>query len=85
MPATLRITRILFHNFKAFEEFSISIQDVNLLVGPNNSGKSTIIGALRALDSAVRLARTRAPKKIFIGETGYIGYWIPADSLPISL
>ncbi|WP_291829107.1 AAA family ATPase [Bosea sp. (in: a-proteobacteria)] len=79
------IRRIAFSNFKAFASYSLALSDVNILVGPNNSGKSTIIGALRTLDAAVRLARTRAPSRLHIGETTAVGYRIPEESVPISL
>jgi hypothetical protein len=81
----VKITRIIFKNFKALGDFSLSLRDMNLLVGPNNSGKSTIISALRVLDSGIRLARTRAPAQVFIGEEAELGYRIPEDSIPISL
>jgi AAA15 family ATPase/GTPase len=51
-----RITSVQFENFKAFGHFSLSLDEVNILAGPNNSGKSTIIGAFRALDSAIKVA-----------------------------
>lgn len=81
----IRIRRIEFSNFKAFRKYSLSISEVNILVGPNNSGKSTVIGALRTLDAAVRFARSRAPARVFVGEESFIGYRIPDESVPISL
>ena len=59
-----RIRRIDFSNFKALGSYSFSLGEVNILVGPNNSGKSTIIGALRTLDAALRFARTRPPTRV---------------------
>lgn len=84
MPA-VQISSVKFDNFKAFGDFTLSLQNVNILVGPNNSGKSTIIGAFRALDSAIKIARSRAPARIHLGDRIQIGYHIPEDSLPISL
>jgi len=81
----VRIRRIEFSNFKALGSFTLTLGEVNILVGPNNSGKSTIIGALRTLDAAARFARTRAPARTYIGETVVIGYRIPEESVPISL
>lgn len=80
-----RIRRIEFQNFKALKAFSLLLGEVNVLVGPNNSGKSTIIGALRTLDAAMRFARTRSPSRIYIGDTVVLGYRLPNDSVPISL
>ncbi len=86
MPdAAVRVSRVTFRNFKALADFSLSLSDMNLLVGPNNSGKSTIIPALRVLDNGIRFARTRAPGPVFIGEESEIGYRLPEDSIPISL
>ncbi len=81
----VRIRRMEFSNFKALKSYSLSLQEVNILVGPNNSGKSTIIGALRTLDAAVRAALSRAPTRIFIGDKMVVGYRIPDESVPISL
>lgn len=80
-----RIRCVEFSNFKALGSYSLTLGEVNVLVGPNNSGKSTIIGALRTLDAAVRIARTRAPSRVYIGEAVVIGYRIPQESVPISL
>lgn len=81
----IRITSVLFENFKTFGHFTVSLDDVNILVGPNNSGKSTIIGAFRALDSAIKVARSRPPTRVFFGTGSEIGYRVPEASLPISL
>lgn len=50
-----------FHHYKAFKDFSISLDRFNILVGPNNAGKSTILGAFRILSEAIRKARSRNP------------------------
>ena len=83
--ARARIRRIEFSNFKALSRYTLTIGEINILVGANNSGKSTIIGALRTLDAAVRLAATRPPSRVYVGDTSYLGYRIPEDSVPISL
>lgn len=56
-----RFTSVRFRRFKAFEEYSISLKTFNVLVGPNNAGKSTILGAFRILAEAMRKARTKRP------------------------
>ncbi len=43
------INMLELRNFKAFEELSINISPITFLLGPNNSGKSAIIAALRLL------------------------------------
>lgn len=78
------ITSVRFRNFKAFADFSISLDRMNILVGPNNSGKSTIIGAFRVLAMGLRRAVARKPE--LLGNRNIIpGYRIPRSSLPISL
>ena len=58
---------------------------MNILVGPNNCGKSTIIGAFRLLDVGLRRARTRNPELV-LGPNGEVfGYRITSDQVPISL
>ncbi|MDR7224366.1 AAA family ATPase [Aminobacter aminovorans] len=85
MARVARIRRIEFANFKALSRYSLNLSEINILVGPNNSGKSTAIGALRTLDAAIRFARSRPPTRVYIGETAHIGYRIPNESVPISL
>ena len=78
------ITSVRFRNFKAFEDFSISLDRMNILVGPNNSGKSTVIGAFRVLSMGLRTAARRKPD--LLGNRHIArGYRIPRASLPISL
>lgn len=80
-----RIRGIEFSNFKALGNYSLTLGEVNILVGPNNSGKSTIVGALRTLEAAVRFARTRPPHRLNIEDGSVIGYRLPEESVPISL
>ena len=60
MGERLRITSIRFRNYKAFEDYSISLSPFNVLVGPNNAGKSTVLGAIRILSEGIRRARSRS-------------------------
>src|SRR5437870_694027 len=48
-----------FHRFKAFERFVLHLRHFNILVGPNNAGKSTILAAFRILAAAMRRALAR--------------------------
>lgn len=43
------ITSIEIKNFKAFDHASLGLGSINILLGPNNSGKSSIIAAPRML------------------------------------
>jgi energy-coupling factor transporter ATP-binding protein EcfA2 len=58
--ASLRITSVSFKHYKAFSKFQIALQEFNVLVGPNNAGKSTLIGAFRILAEGLRRARARS-------------------------
>ncbi len=58
------ITSIHFRNYKAFRDYSVSLNDFNVLVGPNNAGKSTVLGSLRILSEALRKAHSRTPEWI---------------------
>ncbi|MFL6207294.1 MAG: ATP-dependent nuclease [Pyrinomonadaceae bacterium] len=83
-PAT--ITSVEFRNFKALEHFSIKLQHMNVLVGPNNCGKSTVIGAFRALVAGLRRARVRSPEHVLgPGGNTHFGYNVSIEALPISI
>jgi predicted ATP-binding protein involved in virulence len=65
MPNTRhQFVRVDFSRFKVFENFSIHLRHFNILVGPNNSGKSTILAAFRILSAAMRKATSRKPESI---------------------
>lgn len=81
----VRITSISFKHYKALAAFSLSLERINVLTGVNNSGKSTIIGALRVLAVAIRSARRQRPERICIAEAYKNGYRIKESLLPISL
>ncbi len=51
--------RVDFWHFKAFENFTLQLRHFNILVGPNNTGKSTILAAFRILAAAMRRAGSR--------------------------
>jgi len=56
--------RVDFHRFKAFLHFVLYLRHFNILVGPNNAGKSTILAAFRILAAAQKKARSRKPEII---------------------
>ena len=82
----MSITSVKFRNFKALRNYSVSLQRMNVLVGPNNSGKSTVLSAFRVLEQALRRARARSASAIQIrpGKYAY-GHNIPENTIPISL
>lgn len=53
----LTITKIIIHNFKRFKDLTLDVNpDINIFIGDNESGKSTI---LQAIDLVARGSRTR--------------------------
>jgi predicted ATP-binding protein involved in virulence len=76
---------VAFSNFKALENFSVALRRTNVLVGPNNAGKSTVLDGFRALAAALRYARRYRPIPV-TGPAGkrMLGYQIPASTIPIS-
>lgn len=79
-----RFTSIRFNHFKAFSQYSISLQKFNILVGPNNSGKSTILSAFRILAEGLRKAKTRNPVLIEGPEGETFGYIIDLSDIPVA-
>lgn len=78
------ITSVRFTNYKAFKEYSISFRGFNVLVGPNNAGKSTVLGALRILSEGIRKARARKPELVNGFPGKFRGYSIELKGLPVS-
>jgi Predicted ATP-dependent endonuclease of the OLD family len=82
----VKINYVKFTNFKALNNFSISLQDINIMVGPNNSGKSTIISAFRILDVALKKARRLKAERVLLpsGNIGF-GHRISERQISVSL
>lgn len=81
----LNITSIKFINYKSFKQFSVSLNEFNILVGPNNAGKSTVIGSLKILAEGIRKARSRKP--ILIDDPAQnqiLGYEIDLSQVPVA-
>lgn len=80
------IATVRFINFKALRRYSISLQDVNILVGPNNCGKSTVLSAFRVLEYALRTAKSKKASRVTNadGHQTY-GHNVPEAHMPISL
>lgn len=45
--------KMTLHNFKAFEHLAVDLAPLTIFLGPNNSGKSSILAALRLLGQTV--------------------------------
>ena len=84
MTDMLRFAKVDFRRFKAFEKFTLHLRNLNILVGPNNAGKSTILAAFRILAAAMRVANARKPTHV-IGPDGEVpGYVIDLSSISVA-
>lgn len=70
-----QFTRVDFRRFKALKAFTLHLRHFNILVGPNNSGKSTILAAFRILAAGLRKANQRKPQMLH-GPTGQTLGWV---------
>jgi len=80
-----RFTSVRFHRFKGFKSYSIALRSFNVLVGPNNCGKSTVIGAFRILSEAMRKARSRNPDPVAGPNGDILGYSVDLSDVPIAM
>src|ERR1700720_3718941 len=76
---------VRFRNFKSLKDFSTQLKTINVLVGPNNAGKSTVLDAFRAVAAAQSFASRRVPTVLQAGGDTIFGYDIPTSNFPISL
>lgn len=79
-----KFTRVTFRNYKALKRYSLSLNEFNVLVGPNNAGKSTIVGAFRILSEGIRKASSRKPRYLDHPAIKAMGYDVPLNDLPIA-
>lgn len=84
MSETVHITKISFTRFKAFVNFTLHLRHFNILVGPNNAGKSTIIAAFRILAAALRRATTRNPEVIEGPHGPEYGYNVDISAISVA-
>ncbi len=79
-----RFIGITFKNYKALKRFSVTLNEFNVLVGPNNAGKSTIVGAFRILSEGMRKAASKKAQHISSLTFNGMGYHVPLEDLPIA-
>ena len=53
MSDDMRITNITIHNFKSHYDISFEPGNVNVLIGANGSGKSSVLEAIGTLSAAM--------------------------------
>ncbi|MCZ8533362.1 ATP-dependent nuclease [Psychrobacillus psychrodurans] len=77
---------IKFKNFKKHKDLKITLTNFNVITGPNNVGKSTIIEGLRIFASAYRYASRYKPKVLTNSYDKIVeGYNIPINSLNVKI
>ncbi|MEQ8788825.1 MAG: AAA family ATPase [Pirellulaceae bacterium] len=84
MDDLLHFVRVDFTRFKAFKQFTLHLRQFNILVGPNNSGKSTVLAAFRILAMGLRRAFNRKPEIVSgpMGETH--GYRVDVSAVSVA-
>jgi len=84
MSETSQFVRVDYHRFKAFNHFSLNLRHFNILVGPNNAGKSTILASFRILAAALRKAFARNPQVVRgpLGDT--LGYIVDLNGVSVA-
>ncbi|TDS91179.1 putative ATPase [Pelagimonas phthalicica] len=81
-----RIKSIDFYDYKTFSKFTISARAKNILVGPNNAGKSTALDAFRICFDALRYAGRRNAFFKSHGEDGVCSTWeVPVSAVQTDL
>ena len=81
-----RIETVTLKNYRRFLNFSLRLRDGNVLVGPNNSGKSSILDAFRVLETCIRHSRSKSPVIINTpGQGIFNGYEVLETLLPFKL
>lgn len=75
---------ISFKNYKAFRSYSVALTQFNIMVGANNAGKSTVIGAFRILAEGMRRAQARGAEYSDYRSIKGWGYPVNLSDLPVS-
>jgi hypothetical protein len=78
-PYTIKTVRLA--NFKGFSDFEVNLGRFNVLVGGNNSGKSTI---LRAVRLAYELTKLHFRRQKGINAVFFPGRSVPKSLLPVA-
>lgn len=82
----MKIRSLEFRDYKSFPRFTISAQPKNILVGPNNAGKSTSLDALRIAFDALKYCKRRTAFLKSQGEHGVCStYEVPQSIIQMDL
>ena len=76
--------KVEFKRFKALNRFTLNLRHFNILVGPNNAGKSTILTAFRILAAALRKAGAKSAE-VVRGPHGQVhGYRVDLSTISVA-
>lgn len=80
------VRKIEFSDYKAFPHFTLSARPRNVIVGPNNAGKSTVLDAFRIAFDALRYARRYSAVRKSQGPDGVCStYFVPESVIQTDL
>ncbi|MGF9691573.1 AAA family ATPase [Rhizobium sp. 0TCS1.26] len=80
------LKEIRLTNFRKYDSYIVRCERGNVLVGPNNSGKSGIIEALRILENCLRYTRKRTPTLVQLPDGNVAdGHLVPQSSIDVEL
>jgi predicted ATPase len=86
MVSKMALRTISLTNFKQFEKFTVHCRNMNVLVGPNNAGKSTTLDALRICSDVLKVISRRTPRMVSQEGDGVCPtYQIEHSSVSLSL
>lgn len=76
--------KVEFARFKAFKSFTVHIRPFNILVGPNNAGKSTILAAFRILAAGMRKASSKRAEIVQSPSGRALGYSVDLGAISVA-
>ncbi len=79
-----QFVRVDFVHFKAFKKFSLKLRHFNVLVGPNNAGKSTVLAAFRILAMGLRRATSRKPEVVTGPNGEVLGHQVDLKAISVA-
>ncbi|WP_287377014.1 AAA family ATPase [Mesorhizobium sp.] len=73
-------------NFRRFDNFTVSFKEGNILAGPNNCGKSSLIDAIRIIASCIRTMKKTTPTLLQLDDGRVVdGHIVPEHRIGINL
>jgi len=84
LHALIGVNSVHSDSFARGSSFKLHLRHFNILVGPNNAGKSTILAAFRILAAAMRKANARKPEMVGGPQGRSFGYVIDLDATSVA-